>query len=169
MTLHGRIDRIDQRDGQWAILDYKTGDTARTPQETHFKSNEWVDLQLPLYLKLAQTLGIERPLYLYWGVRRPRDLYLTGLPQRWARDHPNFRFVPVISEPGSEDEWKGRTGLVHEAILADFPDLSGFSVYACGSVRMVEAARPAFVAQGLHEDACFSDAFTAAAAAQPPA
>src|SRR5690606_19369640 len=120
-------------------------------------------------LEQAFRMGIERPLYLYWGVRRRRDLYLTDLPQRWAREHPNFRFVPVLSDPAPEDRWDGRTGLVYEAILADFPDLSGFSVYACGSVRMVEAARPAFVAQGLHEDACFSDAFTAAAAAQPPA
>src|SRR5690606_42021419 len=103
------------------------------------------------------------------GVRRPHDLYLVDLPRTWEREHPNFRFVPVTSEPLPEDEWTGRTGFVHEAILADFPDLRGFSVYACGSVRMVQAARPAFVAQGLHEDACFSDAFTAAAAAQAPA
>ena len=48
---------------------------------------------------------------------------------------------------------------MHEAILADFPDLSGYEVYACGSVKMVEAAVPAFLAQGLGEDFCFSDAF----------
>ncbi len=119
-------------------------------------------------LEQAFRMGIERPLHLYWGVRRHRDLYLTELPRQWAREHPNFHFVPVLSEPVPEDEWTGRTGLVHEAILADFPDLSGFSVYACGSVRMVEAARPAFVAQGLHEDACFSDAFIPAGGAPKP-
>jgi len=119
-------------------------------------------------LEQAFRMGIQRPLHLYWGVRRRRDLYLTELPQQWAREHPNFHFVPVLSEPAPEDEWTGRIGLVHEAILADFPDLSGFSVYACGSVRMVEAARPAFVAQGLHEDACFSDAFTPAGGAPKP-
>jgi NAD(P)H-flavin reductase len=113
-------------------------------------------------LEEAFWLGIERPLHLYWGVRQRRDLYLIELPLRWAREHPNFRFVPVLSEPAADEHWEGRTGLVHEAILADFPDLSGFSVYACGSVRMVTAARPAFVAQGLSEDACHSDAFTPA-------
>ncbi len=110
-------------------------------------------------LEQSFRLGIQRPLYLYWGVRSLRDLYLTELPQRWTREYPNFHYVPVLSEPAPEDAWQGRTGLVHEAILADFPDLSGFAVYACGSVRMVETARPALVAQGLQENACYSDAF----------
>jgi NAD(P)H-flavin reductase/ferredoxin len=110
-------------------------------------------------LEEAFRMGIERPLYFYWGVRKRRDLYLAELPERWQRDHPNFRFIPVLSEPGPDDAWTGRTGLVHEAILADFPDLGGFAVYACGSVKMVEAAAPAFVAQGLGEEQCFSDAF----------
>ncbi len=120
-------------------------------------------------LEQAFSMGIERPLYLYWGIRRPRDLYSVELPEQWEREHPNFRFVPVASEPLPEDGWDGRTGFVHEAILADFPDLRGFAVYACGSVRMVQAAQPAFVAQGLHEDACYSDAFTPAGTTTPAA
>jgi NAD(P)H-flavin reductase/quinol-cytochrome oxidoreductase complex cytochrome b subunit len=112
-------------------------------------------------LEQAFRMGITRPLYFYWGVRKRRDLYFAELPERWQREHPNFKFVPVLSEPGPDDEWSGRTGFVHEAILADFPDLSGFAIYACGSVKMVEAAKPAFVAQGLGEEYCFSDAFTA--------
>ena len=67
--------------------------------------------------------------------------------------------VPVVSQPRQPDRWDGRTGLVHEAILADYPDLSGHEVYVCGSARMVEAAVPAFITQGLAESACFSDAF----------
>jgi NAD(P)H-flavin reductase len=67
--------------------------------------------------------------------------------------------VAVLSEPEAADAWTGRTGLVHEAMLADFPDLQGHEVYVCGSVKMVEAAVPAFLAQGLAEGFCFSDAF----------
>jgi CDP-4-dehydro-6-deoxyglucose reductase len=67
--------------------------------------------------------------------------------------------VPVLSEPAPEDRWTGRTGLVHEAILADFPDLAAFQVYACGSAGMVQAAYPAFQDHGLQQDDCFSDAF----------
>jgi NAD(P)H-flavin reductase len=110
-------------------------------------------------LEYAFSRGVKRRMILYWGVRRPADLYLRELPEKWAREHPNFAFVPVISDPAPEDEWRGRTGLVHEAILADFPDLGGYQVYACGSAAMVEAAHPAFKAQGLGPDDCFADAF----------
>jgi NAD(P)H-flavin reductase/ferredoxin len=110
-------------------------------------------------LEYAFRRGLKRRMILYWGVRRPADLYLGDLPRQWAREHANFSFVPVVSEPRPEDGWDGRTGLVHEAILADFPDLAGYQVYACGSVGMVEAAHPAFTARGLKQDDCFSDAF----------
>ena len=110
-------------------------------------------------LEHAFHAGVKRDMVLYWGVRSKKDLYLADLPERWAAKHPNFRFVPVLSAPRAEDKWQGRTGLVHEAILADYPDLSGHQLYACGSVQMVEAAHPAFAAQGLAQDDCFSDAF----------
>ncbi|HSD59902.1 MAG TPA: cytochrome b N-terminal domain-containing protein [Burkholderiales bacterium] len=103
--------------------------------------------------------GLKRQMILYWGVRGLKDLYLPELPQRWEREHSNFKFVPVLSDPRPEDNWSGRSGLVHEAILQDFPDLAGHQIYACGSVKMVEAAHPAFVAKGLSPDDCFSDAF----------
>jgi NAD(P)H-flavin reductase len=107
----------------------------------------------------AFHVGLRRRMVLYWGVRSLRDLYLASLPREWEKAHANFRFVPVLSDPRPEDEWQGRVGLVHEAILADFPDLSAHQVYACGSAAMVQAAHPAFAARGLNEHDCFSDAF----------
>jgi len=92
-------------------------------------------------------------------VRDPADLYLFDQALQWQHDHANFRVVPIVSEPAAAPDWSGRTGLVHAAILADFPDLSGFEVYVCGSVQMVDTAVPAFLAQGLAADSCFSDAF----------
>lgn len=106
--------------------------------------------------------GLRRPMHLYWGVRRPQELYLLELAEQWQREHPGFRVVPVVSEPRPEDGWQGRTGLVHEAMLADFADLAGHEVYVCGSVRMVDAAVQGFLARGLDEQACFSDAFVPA-------
>ena len=110
-------------------------------------------------LEHAFHAGLKRRMVLYWGVRSRRDLYHGALAEQWAREHANFSFVPVLSESRPEDHWNGRTGLVHAAILADFPDLSAHQVYACGSVQMVEAAYPAFVERGISSDDCFSDAF----------
>jgi NAD(P)H-flavin reductase/ferredoxin len=114
--------------------------------------------------------GVRRPMVLYWGVRRPQDLYMQDLAQQWQRERPtsapplpSFRFVPVVSEPQPGDHWQGRTGLVHEALLADFPDLSGHEVYVCGSARMVDTAVHDFLAHGLDQNACISDAFAPAA------
>lgn len=107
--------------------------------------------------------GLKRPIRLYWGVKQHRDLYLADLPEQWQREHGNFKFIPVLSEPEAGDGWTGRTGLVHEAILQDFPSLAGNEIYACGSVRMVEAIFPKLKDQGAEEGMCFSDAFTISA------
>ncbi|NJN40402.1 MAG: 2Fe-2S iron-sulfur cluster binding domain-containing protein [Gammaproteobacteria bacterium] len=107
----------------------------------------------------ALKTGLRRKMYLYWGVRSLRDLYLPELPREWERRSDRFKFVPVLSDPAPEDRWEGRTGLVHEAILTDFPDLREHQIYACGSVAMVQAVRPAFMARGMSEHDCFSDAF----------
>jgi len=114
-------------------------------------------------LEEAFRRGVRRPIELYWGVRTERDLYLQDLLARWQAEHGNFRYVPVLSEAGDDAAWAGRRGFVHEALLADHPDLSGYEVYACGSVRMVQAAVPDFLAHGLGEQFCFSDAFVPSA------
>jgi CDP-4-dehydro-6-deoxyglucose reductase len=68
--------------------------------------------------------------------------------------------VPVLSEPAPADAWQGRTGLVHRAVMEDFPDLSGHQVYACGAPVMVDAARADFSALcGLPADEFFADSF----------
>ena len=89
---------------------------------------------------------------------------MDALPTRWASEQPNFRYVPVLSEPRAEDAWSGRTGFVHRAVMEDFPDLSGRQVYACGAPAMIDAARRDFAAQcGLPEDQFFADSFTSEA------
>ena len=93
--------------------------------------------------------GLRRPMWLYWGVRRRQDLYMARPRRTMAARARPFHFVPVLSHAEAGDAWTGRCGLVHEAMLADFPDMSGFEVYVCGSVKMVEAAVPAFIEHGL--------------------
>lgn len=106
----------------------------------------------------------DRELVLYWGVRSLKDLYMRELPQQWLAEHPNFSFIPVLSSPLPSDAWQGRTGFVHEAVLADFEDLSGYQVYACGAPIMVDSARDAFTqTRNLPEEAFFADSFVYAA------
>ena len=114
-------------------------------------------------LEHAFHLGIARPMVLYWGARSRRDLYLADLPHEWTRSHPEFRYVPVLSEPMPSDHWEGRVGLVHQAVLDDYPDLSRHQVYACGAPLMIDAARRDFrEMRGLPENEFFADSFTSA-------
>ena len=105
--------------------------------------------------------GSTRPMILYWGGRRPQDLYMDALCRQWEAILPNFTYVPVISNALPEDSWTGRTGFVHQAVVNDLPDLSGHQVYACGAPAMTDIARQTFVEQkGLPEDEFYCDAFT---------
>lgn len=103
-------------------------------------------------------LGSRRSMTLYWGARDPADLYLRGLPERWALEVPTFHFVPVISD--SELELPGlRRGLVHEVLLQDHPDLAAFDIYMSGPPTMIDAGRRAFVDAGLPEEHLYYDSF----------
>jgi CDP-4-dehydro-6-deoxyglucose reductase, E3 len=108
--------------------------------------------------------SIARPAVLYWGCRTLADLYLHDWAEQAAAELPGLRYVPVLSEARPEDAWSGRSGLVHEAVMADLPDLSGHQVYACGAPVMVDSARRDFTGRcGLPAEAFCADAFTSAA------
>jgi CDP-4-dehydro-6-deoxyglucose reductase len=107
-------------------------------------------------IETALEKGITRPMTLYWGGRRPKDLYMDALAKQWP-----VRYIPVISDGLPEDAWTGRTGFVHRAVMQDFPDLSGHQVYACGVPVMVDAARHDFTSTcRLPEDEFYADSFT---------
>jgi CDP-4-dehydro-6-deoxyglucose reductase len=111
-------------------------------------------------VEYARMRGIRRPMTLYWGARVRADLYRHALAEQWAAEIPDFRYIPVLSEPTAADAWTGRTGFVHEAVMQDLPDLSGHQVYACGAPVMVDAARRDFTARcGLSEAEFFADSF----------
>jgi CDP-4-dehydro-6-deoxyglucose reductase len=115
-------------------------------------------------LEHMQFKGITRPATLYWGGRRPADLYLDDWVQAQLAAMPNLHYVPVVSDALPEDGWTGRTGFVHQAVLQDLPDLSGHQVYACGAPIVVDSARAAYTGQaGLPEEEFFADSFTSEA------
>ena len=115
-------------------------------------------------IEQMQAKKIQRPISLYWGGRRPSDLYMNSLCETWAQDLPDFKYIPVISNALPEDTWDGRSGFVHQAVMTDHPNLKDFQVYACGAPVMVNAARQDFSSQcHLPEEEFFADSFTSAA------
>jgi len=113
-------------------------------------------------IERMQHLNLTRPAVLYWGARKEADLYLKAWAEDAAAAMPNLKFVPVLSE--ADAGWTGRTGFVHQAVMADLPDMSGHQVYACGAPVMVDSAHRDFVAQcGLPDDEFYADSFTSEA------
>lgn len=111
-----------------------------------------------------QHLGTERSVTLYWGGRRPADLYMQEWVNAQLQTMPKLRYVAVVSDATAEDQWAGRSGFVHRAVLQDFPDLSGHQVYACGAPIVIESARRDLVALAqLPPDEFFADSFTSEA------
>lgn len=105
-----------------------------------------------------------RSAVLYWGGRRPRDLYMDSWVRERLTQMPQLRYVPVVSNALPEDGWEGRTGFVHQAVLDDFMDLSPYQVYACGAPIVVETARDSFTsARRLAAEEFYADAFTSEA------
>jgi len=103
----------------------------------------------------ALQIGVRRPMHFYWGGRKPSDLYMMDKAKEWEAQ--GIRFTPVVSDV----PWEGRSGFVHQAVMEDYADLSGYEAYVCGAPVVVEAAHRDFTTlRGLPEDAFFSDAFT---------
>jgi CDP-4-dehydro-6-deoxyglucose reductase len=105
----------------------------------------------------------KRSIQFYWGARTSDDLYLDELPKQWSKDHKHIQYKPVLSEADKLNGWKGRTGFVHEAVLKDHADLSGYDIYACGPPPMIKAVLDSFPANGLNMEQIFSDSFEFAA------
>jgi CDP-4-dehydro-6-deoxyglucose reductase len=111
-----------------------------------------------------QHKNIQRPTTLYWGGRRPSDLYMNDWVEAQLQVMPQLTYVPVVSNALPEDAWTGRTGFVHLAVLQDHPQLDAFQVYACGAPIVVDSAKADYVQKaGLPEEAFFADSFTSEA------
>ena len=118
------------------------------------------DTRLSCYmLEQAFASRLSRPLQLYCGARAYRDLYMDALARQWKREHPQFSYTPVLSEPAAEDHWQGRNGLVHEAAASDYPDLRGYEVYMSGPPAMIQAGKALFMQQGLALEHLHYDSF----------
>ena len=100
-----------------------------------------------------------RSVHIYHGAQTADGLYDEAALHELLYLLPNARYTPVLSR--ADDAWQGARGYITEHVLHDYADLSGYEVYACGSIDMIRASKQAFTAQrGLPETAFYSDAFT---------
>lgn len=111
--------------------------------------------------------GLDRPHHLFWGARDATGIYAPEwLREQTERAAGQLRFTPVLSEASAADVagFPAVSGWLHDAVLAVYPDLSGFDVYMAGPPPMIAAARTAFLEAGLPEEQLFYDSFEPAAA-----
>jgi CDP-4-dehydro-6-deoxyglucose reductase len=125
----------------------------------------------PLKSMLRHILekGPQRDVHLYWGARQLQDLYEEPLVLEWVRRHPKLKFTAVLSEASDAGASHRRLGWVHEVVLADYPRLDAFDVYAAGPPALIEAIRATFPPRGLSEDRLHFDSFDYAPPAAPAA
>ena len=110
-------------------------------------------------LEHAFHINFKKPIHLFCGARAKRDLYMDEMVQAWLKQHKNLRYSPVLSDPAAEDDWQGETGYVHESVVKNYPDLSGYDVYLSGPPPMVKAGMDLFYKSGLPETQIYSDSF----------
>ena len=115
----------------------------------------------PLKSMLRHVLetGIRRDIHFYWGARHAADVYEEQRVLGWSRRHPQLAFTAVLSEATRAEAQHRRIGWVHDAVLADHPDLSAFEVYAAGPPAMIEAMRASFPRHGLPPQRLYFDSF----------
>lgn len=109
---------------------------------------------------IARTIAhanVDRPVFVYWGVREENALYHNEVMQQWAHTNSKYRFIPVVQTPTAT--WQGRTGMVHQAVLDDFVSLEAYDIYVAGPFAMAGVVREAFIKQGAHQEQMYADAF----------
>jgi len=111
---------------------------------------------------LANPEARGRPIRLWFGVRRERDIYLEQELQALASEHPGFRFKIVLSD--KEEYTARRSGLITEVLTTDLAALGeealdGARAYLAGRPEMVAATEKVFRRAGLARARVHADAF----------
>ena len=98
-----------------------------------------------------------REVVVYWGLREPSACYELQETATMVAQMPNASFIPVVEQP--DETWQGRTGLVHQAVMADIANLAPYDIYLAGRFEMVGLVRGDFVEKGALLEHMYADAF----------
>jgi Na+-transporting NADH:ubiquinone oxidoreductase subunit F len=113
--------------------------------------------------RIANGTFNDRPIWYFFGARTTKDMfYLDWL---WELDakYPNFHFVPALSEPGPDEDWKGPVGLI-TVVLDDYmqtkiPLAEEKEGYLCGSPGMLDACMVVMKKNKMPEERIYFDKF----------
>ena len=152
LRIEGPMGQFSYRDGRGPVI-MVAGGTGFAP--------------LKSMLRHVLETGLQRHIHLYWGARHAADVYEEARVLEWTRRHPGLRFTAVLSEATRAEAAHHRTGWVHDAVLADYPDLSAFEVYTAGPPAMIEAMRASFPHHGLPAQRLYFDSFDYAPDSMP--
>lgn len=114
--------------------------------------------------------GCRLPITLVQGARKLDELYHRALFESLAEQHPNFSYVPALSDLPADAPWDGARGHAHEALKAHFAnDFRGHKAYLCGPPPMIEACIATLMQGRLFERDIYTEKFfTAADAGNKP-
>ncbi len=103
---------------------------------------------------------INKRMVFFFGALSKKDLYYVEEFREIEAKHENFKFIPALSKPVPEDEWKGETGLITDVLAKHIPDASSKEAYLCGSPGMINACIKVFEDKGFKEEVIFYDKFS---------
>ena len=106
-----------------------------------------------------QNSGNSRKATYFFGANRVDELFYGELMKQFEDELANFRFVPVVSQPGEGEQWDGEEGLVTDALRRDVADASGHEAYLCGSPGMINASVDVLVELGIDRNMIYFDEF----------
>ena len=98
-----------------------------------------------------------KPIYLYWGVHSENELYMDSFLKSWAFKYKNFKYIPVVYKKHTNDLMVNKQGNVHEVVLRDLDDLSGFDIYICGPRNFIDVAKKDFKLRNVKDSQIFHD------------
>lgn len=157
----------------WVFDELNVRDILRleAPLGTFFVRNDAVDRPMimmgggtgfaPLKSMIEDLLAHhdKRPLHLFWGAHSQADLYMYDQAREWADRNEHLQFTSALVEPGDADKTGSFEGFVHEAVLAQYTDLTAFDIYMSGPPAMIDAGRAAFLENGAQQRRIFFDSF----------